>query len=293
MKACTDRSRHYVRGSHFCTFGRTHGNSVVWLTLFIVCIMLSGCSSSGMKSAFRREPPASAALPVTPKGPGPMDTFRALAPSEGLKFTPLFTEPLGDDTARIDRLEKSVQDLRDDFDTVVPSLVRLVAVEKDMKDLIGQLNALSGGNPPPPPVQAEPMQLAPSVTAIPVPQQLQTAPAPETAMVPAIGQMRALRIGDHGDKTRLVFDLTAKPSYTTTITEDEKQLIVDLPGITWTVQAGWMAKGGDLVSGYKYENGKVYVDLMSRSKIRMQDVISGEGGRGYRLVIDLARVNPL
>jgi len=233
-----------------------------------------------------------------------MDAFRALAPPEGLKFTPLFAEPLGDDTARIDRLERSVQDLRDDFDTTVPTMVRLVAVEKDMKDLIGQLNALTGGNPPPPPMEAVRVPLAaPPVAVVPVPslapQQLvpqaqpQTAPVAVATPVPALGQMRALRIGDHGDKTRLVFDLTAKPAYTTTITEDEKQLIVDLPGITWTVQANWQAKGGDLVSSYKYDSGRVYIDLMSRSKIKMQDIIPGDGGRGYRLVIDLVRVNPL
>jgi len=250
-----------------------------------------------MKSSFRKDAPPPLAAPVS-KGPTPMDAFRALAPPEGLKFTPLFAQPIDDSDARFARLEQSVQELRDDFDTTVPTMVRLVAVEKDMKDLIGQLNALSGGAAPPPPVQAAPMPLTPMQAA---PQQLAAQPPPETAPmpaatatpVPAIGQMRALRIGDHGDKTRLVFDLTGKPAYTATVTEDEKQLIVDLPGITWTVQSAWHAKGGDLISSYKYENGKAYIDLMSRSKIKLQDIIPGEGGRGYRLVIDLARVNPL
>lgn len=72
-----------------------------------------------------------------------MDTFRLLSPPEGLKLTPLFIEPAANDEARFARLEGAVQDLRNDFDTVLPSLVRLVAVEKDMKELIEQLKSLS------------------------------------------------------------------------------------------------------------------------------------------------------
>jgi hypothetical protein len=103
-------------------------------------------------------------------GPTPMDTFRALAPPEGMKFTPLFATPVKDDGQRFARIEQSVQALRNDFDTVTPTLVRLAAIEKDIRDLVGQLRTLNDGGPiveaaPVAPVAAAPTPLAaPAVT---------------------------------------------------------------------------------------------------------------------------------
>ena len=75
--------------------------------------------------------------------PTPMETFRALEPSESAKTTPLFAGKPPDTDARINRLETSVQDLRNDFDTVMPTIVRMAAMEKDMRDLITQLHTLT------------------------------------------------------------------------------------------------------------------------------------------------------
>lgn len=77
--------------------------------------------------------------------PTPMDTFRAMAKPQGLRFTPLFNEPAPDDASRMKRIETAVQTLRNDFDTVVPSLVRLVAIEKDMREMVAQMQSLTGG----------------------------------------------------------------------------------------------------------------------------------------------------
>lgn len=138
-------------------------------TTLVLCIfllpILSACSfgNSGSASSGNAPPPtesisASGGTTANPD-PSAMDTFRLLAPPEGLKLTPLFTQPAGDDDARFERLEDAVQDLRNDFDTVLPSLVRLVAVEKDMKDLIDQLKSLSEDpeayTSPPPPIPSD------------------------------------------------------------------------------------------------------------------------------------------
>ncbi len=127
--------------------------------------------------------PVQAVAPI----PTPMDTFRALAPAEGMKVTPLFAEPIKDEDARFKRLEDQVQSLRNDFDTTVPTLVRLVAVEKDMKNLVAQLQTLTDANappmpaaPPPPVTAASPVMAAP-VAAKPVVPAATSAPKQQPA----------------------------------------------------------------------------------------------------------------
>lgn len=126
------------------------------LPIFLItALALAACSAPD--SAQQTSPPPTAADAAT-SSPSAMDTFRALAPPEGLKITALFGEKAKNDDARMQRLEDAVQGLRNDFDTVVPSLVRLVAVEKDMKDLVGQLQSLTDQVPAAPvdPVASQP-----------------------------------------------------------------------------------------------------------------------------------------
>ncbi len=77
-----------------------------------------------------------------------METFRALAPEQGLKITPLFTAPVSDESARIARVENAVQGMRNDFDTIMPTMVRMASMEKDMRGLIDKLHVLTGEAPP-------------------------------------------------------------------------------------------------------------------------------------------------
>ncbi len=75
-----------------------------------------------------------------------MDTLRALAPPDGLNFPPLFNKPLSSDSARITRLEHAVQTLSDDINTMAPTIVRMVAIEGDVKGLVKQLQTLTNQN---------------------------------------------------------------------------------------------------------------------------------------------------
>lgn len=61
--------------------------------------------------------------------------------------TKLFSQKLSDEADRIDRLENAVQELRNDFDAMAPAIVRLVSIEKDIQNLISQLEVLTGGGP--------------------------------------------------------------------------------------------------------------------------------------------------
>lgn len=115
----------------------------------LLLAVLTACSfDTAEKSA--APPPGAASKPPrvassVPSAPSAFDALKALSPPQGLKSAPLFNDPLKDSDARFERLERSVQQLRDDVDTAAPTIVRLAAVEKDMKNLIRQLETLSSG----------------------------------------------------------------------------------------------------------------------------------------------------
>ena len=410
-----------------------------------VMLFLSGCTFADQNSNNgKAAPPSAAAAAAQPTGPTPMDTFRALAPPEGMKFTPLFAVPVKDDGQRFARLEQSVQALRNDFDTVTPTLVRLAAVEKDIRDLVSQLRTLDDSGPiveavpvapvasapvtaavqptkpvpttptPAPVVAAAPApkvssappasnvtaqvkpqpaapqpqqaltpntlpgrdvtggtEAAPAVSAVagkpvaslpvtpeaaptgklppagaaspsstervvvqaPKPVAPTTAPAvvappvapvkttpppldltpvlPEAAQqtaatppaVPAaapvpqdapkvvmgaiVGDVRAIRIGDHIDKTRIVLDVTAKAPFKVRLENEGRRVIVELPQYAWKADASWRARSAALVSSYQYANGALVLDLLAPATVRQQVSLPAGEGAGPRVMIDL------
>lgn len=121
------------------------------ITLFcaISLAAVTACSPSGNKyNGAAPPPPANGAAKIETIAPIPsaMDTFRALAPPDGLKFTPLFNEPVTDVNARLKRLEDAVQQVRNDVDTLAPTMVRMVSIEKDIKGLVAQLQTITNQN---------------------------------------------------------------------------------------------------------------------------------------------------
>lgn len=60
----------------------------------------------------------------------------------GFKTKILFSESLSNEADRFDRLENAVQDIRDEFDKMSPSINRLVSIESDIRELHDQLKVL-------------------------------------------------------------------------------------------------------------------------------------------------------
>lgn len=87
--------------------------------------------------------------PGTTGAPKTKDGLPALQPPMGLNNTALFQTELSDTDERMRRLENAVQELRNDFDAMAPSIVRLISVEKDIQDLIEQLQSVVNENPAP------------------------------------------------------------------------------------------------------------------------------------------------
>lgn len=387
-------------------------------------LMVSGCTFADGNSNNGKAAPPSAVAAAQPTGPTPMDTFRALAPPEGMKFTPLFYVPIKDDAQRFARLEQSVQALRNDFDTVTPTLVRLAAVEKDIRDLVSQLRTLDSSGPiveaapvasvvatpvvpavpppsqvtaqvkqgtPPPsapaiqPTPSSPNTLpgrdvtggteavpapvavtgkpvaslpvtpeaaptgklppagaaspsstervvvqAPKAAVVPVPAPVPApapaapqagasspppldltpvlppdeaetvadaaaalaaaqpaGPPPKVAMGDIQGDVRAIRIGDHIDKTRIVLDVTGKAAFKVRLENEGRRLVVELPHYVWKADAAWAARSAALVSGYKYADGALVIDLLAPAVVRQQISLPASDGAGPRIMIDL------
>lgn len=267
--------------------------------------------------------------------PTPMETFRALAPEQGLKITPLFVSPVSDESARIKRVEDAVQGMHNDFETIMPTMVRMASMEKDMRGLIQKLQTITGEVPPeespvinnPNQAEGEPMPLTQELvdplartsvdevdwtTIDDIAAQQQAAhgavtvtktetttvttkaePAPvATPMAPpqieGAAEVQAIRIADHTDSTRIVLDMSAKAAIPpANFQNDGKQVVLDLPQINWTAKTESALKNSALVSGYKYENGKLILTLNRAAEIKGQQSLPPEGSSGYRFVLDL------
>lgn len=119
-------------------------------------LLLAGCGQSSTPSAtpVAGETAAVSAPPGADNRPAPLGStgtakdangLPVLAP-RGVNASQLFAQKLSDPDDRIDRLETAVQEMRNDFDAMAPSIVRLVAVEKDIQELVTQLETLVAGD---------------------------------------------------------------------------------------------------------------------------------------------------
>lgn len=117
------------------------------------------------------------------------------------------------------------------------------------------------------------------------------APAPSDA---SSNTVTAVRIGEHGDKTRLVFDLTSKtkPDFKYDLDNVEKVLMVNMPSSAWTAKdsgkpnspmiAGWNAQKGDA------GGTAVAVQLKKNARVLSSQFLPAEGKDPARLVMDIA-----
>lgn len=179
-----------------------------------------------------------------------------MAPAEGLRLTRLFDAPVKGSEARFQRLEAAVQTLRDDVDVFAPNIEqRLSTVEK-------------------------------SAVAKPELTEEQLAKLVKKE-VKIVGDVSAVRIGDHLDKTRIVLDMTNVPEGRSRMENDGKRLVVELPAFNWKAADSYKADSGALVSSWSYANGELRVDLLSAASVKSQEVIPAKGKAPSKLVIDL------
>ncbi len=222
----------------------------------------------------------------------------------------MFGVDLRSDEERLDRLERAVQKMRHEFDTVTPSIRRLMAVEGDIQELIVELQKLSADPSiaTPAPRQHPTRQKSartPQVTSMlqslrPIPTGKMKAVAKprktnQTKTAPAVQNGRAniydIRIGEHPGKTRIVLDVNTKTSFKTDLDNAEKIMIVDIPKAEWSAATSKNFGKSSFISSYKVESsdgGQLLIFQLKRSaRISYQSDIGGQNG-SRRIVIDLS-----
>ena len=289
--------------------------------LFCVLIMLSACDSPYMPklptvlsgdtqneemidSTSHMQPVAQAPRPIP------------AAPREQLNPKNLFGKSLRSDDERLDRLERAVQDMRNEFNNVEPSIRRLMAIEGDIQNLIAELQELSEdpamAKPLRPQPVAEPIPLRPKQPTKTVPKPIKTAPVqPKPVIEPVVVAstpapapatfkrpdpdgntgVYSVRIGEHPGKTRIVLDVGTKKTFRTDIDNNEKIMIVELPDTKWTAAKSQSFSKSPFIASYKVEeagDGHMMIfQLKSKAKIGYEAEIGSISGQGRRIVIDL------
>ncbi|MCK5374259.1 MAG: hypothetical protein KAJ40_03160 [Alphaproteobacteria bacterium] len=212
---------------------------------------------------FDNEPlrPGQARPEIMPNG------LSALSPMKGLNYDTLFAEKIKDSGSRFGRVENAVLDLRKEFETYKPAIVRLSAVESDIQNLIKELEVLLQETPTTqhPPLdltegigseddllpedalldvrQLNPQPTPPPDIYEPPPTQKSSAPPPAKASsrhgsvdrTNNNGHVVAtnFRIGEHDNMLRVAFDTNEDTPFTIELDNDENLIIVELPQASW------------------------------------------------------------
>ncbi len=113
--------------------------------------------------------------------------------------------------------------------------------------------------------------------------------------LPAQAEVRAsdIRIGRHPDKTRIVIELSEPVEAKVFALQDPYRLVIDLPEIVWTVPKGKTGNGAGLIERFRFGlfqtgTSRVVLDLTGPAEVRSQFILRPDGGKPWRLVLDLA-----
>lgn len=110
---------------------------------------------------------------------------------------------------------------------------------------------------------------------------------PATADSSVIG----LRIGEHPGKTRIVLDLSAPAQFTPDLDNEEKLLMIALPGTAWAAENSRTIKNPLIRSWSVQKSGEgstLAIDLGKPAKIIMSTSLPPSEDAGNRIVIDIA-----
>ena len=235
--------------------------------------------------------------------------------SLGLKLDSYF-DPSLDDDERIARLEKVVMAMHKDLEVIAPAVQNLsnqgaaiantnygndsfdattspinLGSHSDVEELSSEeaspsdTSSFIDSDLPPP---------APSATGNqspvnPGPRALDT-PSNTSAIVSGI------RVGEHPDKVRIVFDVTKKTTYKADLDNQENILTVELPNAQWKMPVNSESFGKTpVVQSYKVDSmnngqGNIFIlQLKSPTSIIAQGKYPALSGEGERIVIDLKK----
>ena len=105
--------------------------------------------------------------------------------------------------------------------------------------------------------------------------------------------VKAVRIGDHPDKLRLVMDLSAPIQYEINFDPQSNQIFVNIPYVEWGAKDNWISKTGNILNDYRVEktsNGVQLVMTVAEDvSVGASGLLKASAGRDDRLFIDIEK----
>lgn len=103
----------------------------------------------------------------------------------------------------------------------------------------------------------------------------------------------AVRVGNHGDHTSFVVDLSGKAAFSVYTQTGPDRVVIELPAVEWGAPSQSVEPVGGLVRGYRFgffspEAARIILDLSRPAEVRKSFMLPPEGNSGWRLVINLA-----
>lgn len=101
-----------------------------------------------------------------------------------------------------------------------------------------------------------------------------------------------VRIGQHGNTTRFVLDLTDTIEYQVFMLADPDRIVIDVPQFLWTASDKAVEAKAGLISGYRYGvfqpgQSRLVLDLSKPALVKRAFLIPPQGNLGYRFVLDI------
>jgi N-acetylmuramoyl-L-alanine amidase len=100
------------------------------------------------------------------------------------------------------------------------------------------------------------------------------------------------RIGEQADRTRFVVELSDPVAIRVFTLANPNRVVIDMPSVVWHLQDAPHPSGRGPVRSYRYGlfrpgNSRFVIDLNGPVQVGAPMALPPEGGRGYRIVIDL------
>lgn len=140
-----------------------------------------------------------------------------------------------------------------------------------------------------------PQQIAPKSK---MKSQVQSTPAKKAAVAADMSgplKISQFRVGEHSDRTRLVFDATGEVKYSYDLDNSEKLLVIELQGAKWSQSGLVSLTKSSVVAGYSTHDGgedgtTLVLQLKKASNVVKEAIIRpNDISPYYRLVIDLSK----
>lgn len=275
---------------------------------------LSGCGMLGFDFGGSQRDTAriTAAQKDMPEEFDPDVVDEKLGTGSTAQSSALFDESVTDDTARITRLENTVERMRNDLDDVMPSIKRLVAIESEIQELVAQLKTLIEQprslnlEPQRPQVPADlsdpnatimttpPPAEAPDIAQNPAPPQTQ-AQQPARQSPPATSgglSISEIRVADYPQKIRMVFESGRKINYDVSFDAQENIVYVETNAREVNLNKSALMRRSAFIQDINIvdrgNNKDIAIALKRGSRLSKSSTISpNKDSRSYRHFFDI------